>query len=64
MKKLMDKIKDALGILKGVMGAIKGAADKLQGILNKVLEFIDLFCDGELSCAIGASVFELSLIHI
>ena len=58
MKKLMDKIKDALGILKGVMGAIKGAADKIQGILNKVLEFIDLFCDGELSCAIGASVFE------
>ena len=58
MKKLMDKIKDALGILKGVMGAIKGAADKIQGILNKVLEFIDLFCDGALSCAIGASVFE------
>ena len=27
-------------------------------MLNKVLDFIDLFCDGELSCAIGASVFE------
>ena len=58
MKKLMDKIQSALGILKGVTGAIKGAAQKIQNLLNKVLDFIDLFCDGELSCAIGASVFE------
>ena len=58
MKKLMDSIQGALGILKGVTGAIKGAAQKIQNLLNKVLDFIDLFCDGALSCAIGASVFE------
>ena len=49
MKKLMDSIQGALGILKGVTGAIKGAAQKIQNLLNKVLDFIDLF---------------LSLIHI
>ena len=48
-------------MLKGVTGAIKGARDKIQNLLNKVLDFIDLFCDGELSCAIGASVFETGL---
>ena len=58
MKKLMDSIQGALGILKGVTGAIKGAAQKIQNLLNKVGDFIDLFCDGALSCAIGASVFE------
>ena len=47
--------------MKGVTGAIKGARDKIQNLLNKVLDFIDLFCDGELSCAIGASVFETGL---
>ena len=58
MKKLMDSIQGALGILKGVTGSIKGAAQKIQNLLNKVGDFIDLFCDGALSCAIGASVFE------
>jgi len=58
MKKLMDNITSALGVLKGVTGAIKGAKDKIQNLLNKVGDFIDLFCDGALSCAIGASVFE------
>ena len=58
MKKLMDSITSALGILKGITGAIKGAAQKIQNLLNKVGDFIDLFCDGALSCAIGASVFE------
>ena len=58
MKKLMDMIQSALDMLKGVTGSIKGARDKIQNLLNKVLDFIDLFCDGELSCAIGASVFE------
>ena len=61
MKNLMDKITSALGILKGVTGAIKGARDKIQNLLNKVGDFIDLFCDGALSCAIGASVFETGL---
>ena len=30
----------------------------IQGLLSKVLDFIDLFCDGAVSCAIGASVFK------
>jgi len=55
---LMDNITSALGVLKGVTGAIKGAKDKIQNLLNKVGDFIDLFCDGALSCAIGASVFD------
>ena len=55
---LMDKIKSALSMLKGVMGAIKGAAAKIQGLLRDIMSMLDLFCDGELSCAIGASVFE------
>ena len=61
MKKLMDSITGALGILKGITGAIKGATQKIQNLLNKVGDFIDLFCDGQLSCAIGASVFETGL---
>ena len=61
MKKIMDSIQSALGVLKGVTGAIKGATDKIQNLLNKVGEFLDLFCDGQLSCAIGASVFETGL---
>ena len=61
MKKLMDSITGALGILKGITGAIKGATEKIQNLLNKVGDFIDLFCDGQLSCAIGASVFETGL---
>ena len=58
MKELMDKITGALDVLKGVTGAIKGSADKIQNLTNKVGDFLDLFCDGQLSCAIGASVFE------
>ena len=50
-----------MGILKGITGAIKGATQKIQNLLNKVGDFIDLFCDGQLSCAIGASVFETGL---
>ena len=61
MKKLMDSITGALSILKGITGAIKGAAQKIQNLLNKVGEFIDLFCDGALSCAIGASVFDTGI---
>ena len=61
MKKLMDSITGALGILKGITGAIKGSAQKIQNLLNKVGEFLDLFCDGALSCAIGASVFDTGI---
>ena len=61
MKKLMDSITAALGILKGITGSIKGARDKIQNLLNKVGDFLDLFCDGQLSCAIGASVFDTGI---
>ena len=58
MGKIMEKVDQALNMLKGVVGSIKGKADMIQGLLSKTLEFIDLFCDGAVSCAIGASVFE------
>jgi len=58
MGKVMEKIEDALGMLKNVVGSIKDKADQIQGLLSKVLEFIDLFCDGAVSCAIGASTYE------
>ena len=58
MGKIMGMIDGALSMLKGVTGAIKNAQDKIQGILSKVGEILDLFCDGALSCAIGASVYE------
>ena len=58
MEKLMAGIDTALGILKGAISAIKGAADLIQGIANKVLELIDMVCDGDLSCALGLSTFE------
>ena len=61
MKKMMEKIEEALGVLKGVTGAIKGSTDKIQNLTNKVGDFLDLFCDGQLSCSIGASVFETGL---
>ena len=55
---IMDQIGKALGILGNIIGKIKGAASLIQGLLSKVLNFIDLFCDGQVSCAIGASVFK------
>jgi len=58
MGKIMEKVDQALSMLKGVVGNIKGQADMIQGLLSKTLDFIDLFCDGAVSCAIGASVFE------
>ena len=58
MSKIMDMVQKALGILQGVVGAIKGAAGLIQGLLSKILDFLDLFCDGQLSCSIGASVFK------
>ena len=61
MGKIMEKIDGALSVLKGVTGSIKGAADKIQGLLSKVGEFLDLFCDGAVSCAIGASVFDTGI---
>ena len=58
MGKIMEKVDQALSMLKGVVGNIKGQADMIQGLMSKTLDFIDLFCDGAVSCAIGASVFE------
>ena len=58
MKEIMNKVNSVLSILKGVTAAIKGAADQIQGILSKVGDLLDLFCDGAVSCSIGASVFE------
>ena len=61
MKKLMDSITGALDVLKGITGSIKGAAQKIQNLTNKIGDFLDLFCDGQLSCEIGASVFETGI---
>ena len=61
MKKLMDNITGALGVLKGVTGAIKSSTERIQNLTNKVGDFIDLFCDGQLSCSIGASVFDTGI---
>ncbi len=58
MDKLMKGIDTALGILKGALGAIKGNANIIQGISNKILDLIDLVCEGDLSCALGLSTFE------
>ena len=58
MNKLMDMISKALGMIDGLMSAIKGAIDKIQSILKDALSILDLFCEGTLSCAIGASTYE------
>ena len=58
MGKVMEKIEAGLDMLKNVVGSIKNKAQEIQGLLSKVLEFIDLFCDGAVSCAIGASTYE------
>ena len=58
MDKLMKGIDTALGILDGALSAIKGAASMIQGITSKILDLIDLVCEGDLSCALGLSTFE------
>ena len=60
MKKILDGINTALGILDGALGAINGAADMIQGLLSKVLDLVDLVCEGDLSCALGLSTFSTS----
>ena len=58
MDKIMSGIDAALGILEGALGAIKSNANIIQSISNKVLDLIDMVCEGDLSCALGLSTFE------
>ena len=56
--KLMAGIDAALGILQGAISAIKNNAAIIQGIASKILDLIDMVCEGDLSCALGLSTFE------
>ena len=56
--KLMAGIDAALSILNGALGAIKNNAAIIQGIASKILDLIDMVCEGDLSCALGLSTFE------
>ena len=58
MDKLMQGLDTALAILDGVLSAIKNNANLIQGITAKILDLIDMVCDGDLSCALGLSTFE------
>ena len=58
MDKLMAGLDTALGILDGALSAIKNNAALIQQITNKVLDLIDMVCEGDLSCALGLSTFE------
>ena len=58
MGKVMGLIKQAMSMLSGILGAITGAIGMIQGLLSKIGDFLDLFCDGAVSCAIGISTFE------
>jgi hypothetical protein len=58
MGAVMGLIQQALGILSGVLGAISKAKGLIQGLLNNILQLIDMFCGGDLSCALGLSTFQ------
>lgn len=58
MGKIMDLIQQAMGFISGILGKITGAIGMIQGLLSKILEFIDLLCDGAVSCSLGLSTFE------
>ena len=58
MGKVMGLINQAMSMLSGILGAITGAIGMIQGLLSKIGDFLDLFCDGAVSCAIGISTFE------
>lgn len=58
MSEVMKLLQQGLGILSSILGQIKGAVGLIQGLINKVAEFLDLFCNGAVSCAVGASVFK------
>jgi hypothetical protein len=58
MGKVMGLINQAMSMISGILGKITGAIGMIQGLLSKIGDFLDLFCDGALSCAIGISTFE------
>ena len=58
MDKLMGLIESALSMIDGLMGAIKDQMNKIQSLLKDALSIMDLFCEGQLSCALGATVYE------
>ncbi len=58
MNKLMEKITGALDMLKGVLGSLQGKQDLITNLTGRIGDFLDLFCDGQLSCAVGASGFD------
>jgi len=58
MNKLMDLIDKALSAIEGVVSKIKGAMDMIEGLVQNIADLLDLFCDGELTCASKASTYE------
>ena len=58
MNKLMDLIDKALGAIEGVISKIKGAMDMIEGLVQNIADLLELFCDGELTCASKASTYE------
>lgn len=58
MAQVMSLLQQGLAIISGILNGIKGAIGLIQGLIAKIGEFLDLFCDGALSCSIGASVFK------
>ena len=58
MGKIMDLIQQAMGFISGILGKITGAIGMIQGLLSKILDFIDLLCDGAVSCSLGLTTFE------
>ena len=58
MNKLMGLIDKALAAIEGVVSAIKGAMDMIEGLVQNIADLLDLFCDGELTCASKASTYE------
>ena len=58
MNKLMDLIDKALSAIEGVVSKIKGAMDMIEGLVQNIADLLELFCDGELTCASKASTYE------
>lgn len=58
MSQIMDLIQQAMSFISGILGKITGAIGMIQGLLSKILDFIDLLCDGAVSCSLGLTTFE------
>ena len=62
MKKVDGQHKRCIGYIERCYRCYQRCKEiKYKTYLIKVGDFIDLFCDGALSCAIGASVFETGI---